>query len=74
MHHNGNFQLVTIMPCNQQCGSLGTAVTQSFMHFSKKSYRKNIQYINTRKKSVENVRTTNPCLSSGQDLSVGSGT
>jgi len=74
MDHNGNFQLVTIMPCNQQCGSLGTFVTQSFMHFSKKICSKNIQHVNIRKNSVENLLTTSPCLSSGQDLSVGSGT
>jgi hypothetical protein len=74
MHHNGNFHLVTIIPGNQQCGSLGTLVTQSFMHFSKNSCRKNIQNINIRKKSVETLLTTSPCLSSGQDLSVGSGT
>jgi hypothetical protein len=74
MHLNGNFQLITIMPSNQQCGSLGTLVTQSFMHFSKNSCRKNIQYVSIRKKSVETLLTTSPCLSSGQDLSVGSGT
>lgn len=63
MHHNGNFQLVTIMPGNQQCGSLGTIVTQSFMHVSKNSCRKNIQYVNIRKKKKSRNLTYNKPMS-----------
>jgi hypothetical protein len=75
--HNGNLIVtappsVAIMSCNQQLW-ISWCIRNTAFH-ALLVEKKNILYFNTRQKSLETTLTTSPRLSSGQDLSVGSGT